>query len=104
MKTHNTNEYVCLACINKISSSNRKITDEERKQKSLSAKQLWDDPEYRRRVNEAIQVATSTDDFKRKASVTNKARWKDPQFRKMMEDKARENWDNPKYREKHQKD
>jgi hypothetical protein len=96
MKTHNTGEYVCLACINKVSSSNRRMSDEERAKRSTTAKQLWEDPEYRRRVNEAIQQATSTDDFKQKASVTNKERWKDPKFRKMMEDKARETWEKRK--------
>lgn len=104
MKTHNTNEYVCLACINKISSSNRKMSDDERHRRSMSAKQLWEDPEYRRRVEEAIQQATSTDEFKQKASVTNKERWKDPTFRKIMEDKIKELWNNENYRDKHKKD
>ena len=89
MKTHDTDEYICLSCINKISSSNRKMSDDEKHRRSMSAKQLWKDPEYRRRVEEAIQQATSTDEFKQKASVTNKERWKDPSFRKLMENKLK---------------
>lgn len=61
-------------------------TEAVRKKMSDSKKQLYQDPEYIKRMSEAQKGKKASDETKNKMSNSQKEKWKDQEFRKKMSD------------------
>ena len=81
-------EYVCNACINRLNST-RIIGDDERAQRSIRARELWNNQEYRDKVRVGVRQVASTDEFRKKVSDNNKQRWKNEDYRRKIDEAYR---------------
>lgn len=94
-RTHESDQYICQACINRLTAS-RPISVKERTDRSQRAKKLWGNREYRDRVRVAVRQATADPEFKKIVSDNSKERWRNEEYRKKMELLQND----PKYRAK----
>lgn len=90
-----TEEYICITCINRLNAS-RPIDSRERAERAKRARALWNNAEYRQRVKDGVQKVAGSDAFRNNVSQNNRKRWKDEDYRRRMESLQ----NSPEYRSK----
>lgn len=68
--------------------------------RSIIAKKLWSDPEYRKRACKKQKEWQSDPTYREMRSVQAKERCSDPEIRKLMSERAKKKWKDPEYRKK----
>ena len=75
-------------------------SDELRKKRSDAAKKRWSDPDFKKRVSDAMKGKKCLSDGQRKnISDAAKQRNKDPDYLKRMGDGIKRKWQDPEYRD-----
>jgi len=116
-KRHNTEDYVCNGCLNRIQDRGVSQSEEHRLACSERSKKNWGDPNFKKKVKEAVILTWQSSELKMAASESskaawqdnsyrervingNKVKWADGDYRRRMSQIRRSLWNDPNYREK----
>ncbi len=67
---------------------------------SKSQKKLWQDPTYRKKCLDSINLIRQYPEYRKKCSERHKKLWQDPEFRKRLSNTHKKQWQDPEHRKK----